>query len=149
MPAWTSKAGGIPPLYCHIMLGSSMKLAYAWSAGGHSWNPCLTISESISQRYYRDPSFCQIFFIPAYQWKEWCLGMANKVRVRSLNKAWNWQDVCKWRTAEPQAVLQHAGTAAHLQTAWLPFGLPSKCPPLWLNTFNAENDFIFHYKYHI
>lgn len=66
-------------------------------------------------------------------------GMANKVCVKSLNKAWNWQDAC---LSEPPALQQQTGTAAHLQTARLPFGLPLKCPALWVNTFNAENDFI-------
>lgn len=58
------------PFFCQITLWSSINPAYVWSAGGHSWTSCLTIPESISQRYYRDLSCCQIFPIPSYQWKE-------------------------------------------------------------------------------
>lgn len=67
-------------------------------------------------------------------------GTANKVCVKSLNKAWNWRDACL--SEAPWSHRQQTGTAAHLQTARLPFGLPLKCPALWVNTFNAENDFI-------
>lgn len=66
------------PFCCHTMLWSSIIRAYVWSAGGHSWTSCLTIPESISQRYYRDLSCCQIFLIPSYQWKKWCLARQTK-----------------------------------------------------------------------
>lgn len=74
-------------------------------------------------------------------------GFTNKAGIGPLNKAWNWQDACV--SEEPQTrrtMGRRTGTAAHLLAAWLPFGLPLKRLAVWVNTFNAENDFIFHYE---
>lgn len=77
-------------------------------------------------------------------------GMANKVGVRFLNKAWNWQDAhLSEKPLSQQPSCRKAGPAAPLQTLCHPFGPLLKCQALWVNTFNAENDFFSHYKHRI
>lgn len=131
------------PFFHQKILWSNIKLAYVWSAGGHSWTSCFTIPESISQRYYRRSERLSDISHSVLSAEGMMSGMANKVCVKSLNKAWNWQDACLSKAPQShRPLLQQTGTAAHLQTARLLFGLPLKCPALRVNTFNAENDFI-------
>lgn len=118
------------PFFSQIMLWSSTNLAHVWSAGGHSWTSCFTISESISQRYYTDLSACQIFSHSVLSVEGMMSATANKVCEKSLNKAWNWRDACLSEApTKARVLLRQTGTAAHLQTAArFPFGLPIKVP---------------------
>lgn len=123
--------------------GASINLAYVWSAGGHSWTCCFTIPESILQRYYWDLSGLPHISHSVLSVEGMMSGTANKVCVKSLNKAWNWQDAWPSEAPARHRLWRQTETAAHLQTARLPFGLPIKnAPALSVNTFNAENDLI-------
>lgn len=82
-----------------VCVGASINLAYVWSAGGHSWTSCFTIPESISQRYYWDLSGLPHISHSVLSVEGMMSGTANKVCVKSLNKAWNWQDA--WPSEAP------------------------------------------------
>lgn len=128
--------------------GSGINLAYVWSAGGHSWTSCFTIPESISQRYYRDLSGLPHISHSVLSVEGMMSGTANKVCVKSLNKAWNWQDAWPSEAPARHRLWRQTGTDAHLQTARLPFGLPIKIRRRSASTLLMQKmtSFISHYE---
>lgn len=128
--------------------GESINLAYVWSAGGHSWTCCFTIPESISQRYYWDLSGLPHISHSVLSVEGMMSGTANKVCVKSLNKAWNWQDAWPSEAPARHRLWRQTETAAHLQTARLPFGLPIKTRWRSASTLLMQKmtSFISHYE---
>lgn len=73
-------------------------------------------------------------------------GTPNNVCVKSLNKAWNWQDACQSEAPQSHQLSLQTGTAAHLQTARLNFGPIKVADALSRLLMQKMTSFIFHYK---